>query len=363
MGAQTINKPTNGFKLADGIKSIFSTDKSQDKSREEYILKPTEIQAEQETFEESISRQKSEIDRMEQSVEVEVAKIQTKKIAKIRKNKAKRKTLSEWVTIAKTKFSESFEKHKSLFVIEILLFCASIFFHAKSFEVFLGIFLSGSYSIVIATLALLIAIGLETLAVALYSEYKDALANSIYFVSLSTILGMGLYQYSQGQSVTIAAWRTGLGSIMLIGLYVTARAIREMDFWGSRKNFNELPKVYRKEINNLLEKILTEHRNGNENFRGNFRDLTKVYNLKSASLEKLLVRKSMREKKFIAELPARRRDKAKIAKAQKESKRVERAYNYEKDKADLPTQNFQEKDINKFTGTEEIKSKIIVGLN
>ena len=308
MGATTTNKPTNGFHLADGIKNIFSTDKSQDKSREEYILKPTEIQAEQETFEESISRQKSEIDRMEQSVEVEVAKIQTKKIAKIRKNKAKRKTLSEWVTIAKTKFSESFEKHKSLFVIEILLFCASIFFHAKSFEVFLGIFLSGSYSIVIATLALLIAIGLETLAVALYSEYKDALANSIYFVSLSTIIGMGVYQYTQGQTVTIAAWRTGLGSIMLIGLYVTARAIREKDFWGSRKNFNELPAVYRKEINNLLEKILTEHKNGNESYRGNFKDILKCYNLKSASLEKILVRKFMREKIYISELLARRRD-------------------------------------------------------
>jgi hypothetical protein len=228
------------------------------------------------------------------------------------------------------------------------LFCASIFFHAKSFEVFLGIFLSGSYSIVIATLALLIAIGLETLAVALYSEYKDALANSIYFVSLSTILGMGVYQYSQGQSITVAAWRTGLGSIMLIGLYVTARAIREMDFWGSRKNFNELPAVFRKEINTLLEKILSEHKNGNDSFRGNFKDILKTYNLKSASLEKLLVRKGMREKIFIAELPARRRDKKKIARTKK---------------AELPTQNFTEKDINKFNEAGEIKSKIIVGLN
>ena len=348
MGATTTNKPTNGFHLADGIKNMFSSDKSQDKSREEYILKPTEIQPEQETFEESIDRQKQEIDRLEKTVDVEVAKIQTKKIAKIRKNKAKRKTFSEWVTIAKTKFSESFEKHKSLFVIEILLFFASIFFHAKSFEVFLNIFLVGSYPIVVATLALLIAIGLETLAVALYTEYKDTLANSIYTVSLSTIIFMGVYQFSQGQSVTIAAWRTGLGSIMLIGLYVTARAIREMDFWGSRKAFNELPKVYRKEINNLLEKILTEHRNGNESFRGNFKDILKTYNLKSASLEKLLVRKNMREKKYLQEIPPRRRDKNKIARTKK---------------AELPTNNFVEKDINKFTGNDEIKSKIIVGLN
>ena len=347
--AQTLTPPkTNGFKLADGIKNIFSTDKGHDKSSEQYVLNPTEINKEVETFEQSIDRQKEEIDRLEKTVDVEVAKIQTKKIAKIRKNKAKRKTLSEWVTIAKTKFSESFEKHKSLFVIEILLFCASIFFHAKSFEVFLGIFLSGSYSIVISTLALLIAIGLETLAVALYSEYKDALANSIYFVSLSTILGMGVYQYSQGQSITVAAWRTGLGSIMLIGLYVTARAIREMDFWGSRKNFNELPAVFRKEINTLLEKILSEHKNGNDSFRGNFKDILKTYNLKSASLEKLLVRKGMREKIFIAELPARRRDKKKIARTKK---------------AELPTQNFTEKDINKFNEAGEIKSKIIVGLN
>ena len=56
----------------------------------------------------------------------------------------------------------------------------------------------------------------------------------------------------------------------------------------------------------------------------------------------------MREKKYIAELPARRRDKNKIARTKK---------------ADLPTQNFQEKDINKFNSTDEIKSKIIVGVN
>ena len=72
----------------------------------------------------------------------------------------------------------------------------------------------------------------------------------------------------------------------------------------------------------------------------------------------------MREKKYIAELPARRRDKNKIARTKKESKRVERAYAYEKDKAkaDLPTNNFVEKDIDKFSGNE-IKSKIIVGVN
>jgi hypothetical protein len=52
MGAtNTINKPTNGFKLADGIKNIFSTDKGHDKSSEQYILNPTEIIQEQETFE------------------------------------------------------------------------------------------------------------------------------------------------------------------------------------------------------------------------------------------------------------------------------------------------------------------------
>jgi hypothetical protein len=96
MGAtNTINKPTNGFKLADGIKNIFSTDKGHDKSSEQYILNPTEIIQEQETFEQSIDRQKEEIDRLEKTVDVEVAKIQTKKIAKIRKNKAKTKNISQ----------------------------------------------------------------------------------------------------------------------------------------------------------------------------------------------------------------------------------------------------------------------------
>lgn len=52
---------------------------------------------------------------------------------------------------------------------------------------------------------------------------------------------------------------------------------------------------------------------------GNFRDLCKVYNLKSASLEKLLVRKSMREKKYIAELPPADTTKNKIVERKKQS--------------------------------------------
>ena len=85
--AQTLTPPkTNGFKLADGIKNMFSSDKENDKSSEQYVLNPTELQPEQETFEESIDRQKQEIDRLENS-RCRSRKIQTKKIAKIRKTR------------------------------------------------------------------------------------------------------------------------------------------------------------------------------------------------------------------------------------------------------------------------------------
>ena len=355
----TTAQKTNGFKLADGIKNIFSSDKGNtDKASEQYVLNPTDIHPENvETFEEQIDRKKLEIERMGVELEVEVAEIEHKKKSKIHKEKAKRKTFKEWMTIWKTRISANFEEHKSLYVISVLLFAASVFFHSKSFEVFLAIFLPTLFPVILFSLALLISLGLEGLATSLYSEYKDSLANSIYALSFTIILGMGFYQYTLGQSVTIAAWRTGLGSISLIGLYVSHRAMREKEFWKSRKKFNELPKVFRKEINNLLEKLLSEHKAGNTDYRLNFKDLLKTYNLQSSSLEKLLVRKGLREKKYFKELPVRRREKNKIVKAQKETKRVERAYAYEKDKTDLSEQTQKEKE---YVEKPILQSKIIL---
>ena len=338
---------TNGFKIADGIKNMFSSDKGNtDKASEQYILKPTDLHPENvETFEESIDRKKIEIDRLGQELEIEVAQIEIKKKSKIRKNKAKRKTFSEWMTILKTLFSAKFEEHKAIFVISVLLFLASSFIHAKSFQVFLAIFLPDVYPAVLFVVSILISLSLEGLATSLYEEYQDRLANSIYALSFSVIVGMGVYQYSLGQDLAIALWRTGLGVITLSGLYASHSAMRSKEFFKSRKKFNELPKVFRKEINSQLETLLSEHKAGNIDHRINFKDLLKCYNLRSESLEKLLVRKGLREKKYFKELPVRRREKNKIARTKKESKRVE-------------------KDIDKTQNpTSEIKSKIIVGVN
>lgn len=355
----TTAQKTNGFKLADGIKNIFSSDKGNtDKASEQYVLNPTDIHPENvETFEEQIDRKKLEIERMGVELEVEVAEIEHKKKSKIHKEKAKRKTFKEWMLILKTLFSKKFEEHKAIFVISVLLFIASSFIHAKSFQVFLAIFLPDVFPAVLFVVSILISLSLEGLATSLYEEYQDKLANSIYALSFSVIVGMGVYQYSLGQDLAIALWRTGLGVITLSGLYASHAAMRSKEFWKNRKKFNELPKVFRKEINTLLEKVLSEHKAGNTDFRLNFKDLLKTYNLQSASLEKLLVRKGLREKKYFKELPVRRREKNKIVKAQKETKRVERAYAYEKDKTDLSEQTQKEKE---YVEKPILQSKIIL---
>jgi len=317
---------TNGFKLADGIKNIFSSDKGNtDKASEQYVLKPSDIHPENvETFEESIDRKKLEIERMGVELEVKVAEIEHKKKSKIHTEKAKRKTFKEWMLILKTLFSKKFEEHKAIFVISVLLFIASSFIHAKSFQVFLTIFLPDVSPSVLFVVSILISLSLEGLATSLYEEYQDKLANSIYALSFAVIVGMGVYQYSLGQDLAIALWRTGLGVITLSGLYASHSAMRSKEFWKNRKKFNELPKVFRKEINTLLEKVLSEHKAGNTDYRLNFKDLLKTYNLQSASLEKLLVRKGLREKKYFKELPVRRREKNKISKVKvKQSEQVE----------------------------------------
>ena len=291
------------------INGIFR--KEQDKAAAEYVLNPETHPENTETFEESLDRKKMELDRMELELELEVAEIQHKKLSRIKKSKAKTRTLREWFLVLKTIFSRKFEQHKAIFAISVLLFIASSFIHAKSFQVFLGIFLPDVWPALLLTVSILISLALEGLGTALYEEYNDGLAHGIYFVSLSVIVGMGVYQYSLGQSVSVAVWRTALGCITLAGLYASHAAMRKKEFWASRKDFNSLPRTYRKEINSLLEKLLSEHRSGNAEYRLNFKDMLKTYNLKSASFEKLLVRKGVRQKKFFQELPARRREKKK----------------------------------------------------
>lgn len=298
MGATTQNKPTNGFKLAD-ITNMFKGET--DKASSEYKLNPSEPIQEpmkEESFEEIIDKKKIEIERMETELEVDVAEIEIKKRAKIQKRKAKRKTFREWLIVAKTTFSEKLEKHKSIFLISVLLFFASVGFHTLSFEVFIRIFLPTLFTSIVLILALLISLGLEGLATSLYAEYKDTLAHSIYLLSFSVIVGMGYRQYSLGQDVQIAVWRTILGSISLIGLYACHSAIRSKEFWESRKDFNDLPRNFRKQINSLFEKVVSEHKAGNTDYRLNHKDICKTWNCKSSSLEKLEIRHGIRDKKI-----------------------------------------------------------------
>lgn len=318
MAQTTINKPTNG-KPFDKLKSFFVVDKTNDKSSAEYVLNPIEHpENDIETFEESIEKQKLSIDRMHQSLEVEVAEIEVKKLAKIKKAKAKRRTFKEWVTVIKTLFSHKFEKFKAIFAISILLFVASSYLHAKTFEIFLGIFLPTTSPIILFTMAILISLALEGLATSLYEDYHTNLAHAIYFLSFGVIIGVGAYQYYLGSDIVIASWRTGLGVITLSGLYVSHRSMRTKEFWEFRKTWEQLPAVFRRELNGLFEKVLSEHKAGNTDFRLNHRDICRTYNLKSSELDKILTRKGIRSKQYVAQLPARRSEKNKARKAKEQ---------------------------------------------
>lgn len=303
--------------ILEKLNGVFN--KHSDKASSEYILNPKEhpenVETIQDNHEAELRTKEDELRKKQEFLEIELAELEHNKTAKIKKEKAKRKTLKEWYLILKLLFSQKFEKHKAIFGISVLLFVASVFLHAKSFEVFLGIFLPSTNPTILFIISCLFALAMEGLATSLYESYEDKLAYGIYFVSLAVIVGMGFYEYSKGTSVVISAWRTGLGSLALIGLFASHKAMRTKDFWESRKTFPQLPKVYRKEINSLLEKLVSEHKAGNVDYKLNFKDILKTYNLKSADFEKLLVRKGLRAKKYFHELPARRREKNRNRKA------------------------------------------------
>ena len=292
-----------------GIKSKFNLNPSRDKSREEYVLNPSEHpENEVDPHEEEIRIREEELRKKSELLEIELAQLEHNKTAKIKKQKAKRLNLIEWIQTAKLKFSEKMSKHKGIFMISALLFAASVFLHGKSFEIFLSIFLPSLHPIVLFVLGILFALSLEGLATNLYESYEDNLAHSIYAVSLLVIVSMGVYEYIQGKSIIVSIFRTIIGSLSLIGLYAGHRAMRSTEFWQSRKEFKNLPRAYRKEINSLLERLLEDHKNGIET-RLDFKDFLKTYNLKSASFEKVIIRKGLRSNKFFKQLPARRRVK------------------------------------------------------
>ena len=214
----------------------------------------------------------------------------------------------EWIETVKLAFSEKLSTHKNIFTISVLLFFASVFFHGKSFQIFLEIFLPDVNQWFLLFLGILFALGLESLGTSLYESYEDNLSHSIYAVSLMTIVSMGVYEYSTGKSVMVAVFRSVIGSLALIGLYASHRAMRSKDWVKSRREFKHLPRSYRREINTLLERLLEDHKQGVEN-RLSFRDLIRTYNLKSASFEKVLIRKGLFNAKFFKQLPARRKSK------------------------------------------------------
>lgn len=312
--------------LTQTIKNLF-TPSEMDKSQETYVLNPDNhpdnhsenIEREEPTHEQILRLKEETLKQKEELLEVEVASLEHSKKARIKKEKARRKTLAEWIEIAKIGFSEKLEKHKAIFGISIALFLVSVFVHGLSFKVFLAIFFPTLSPELLLLIALLVALSLEGLATALYEGYHNNLAYSIYFVSLLTIISMGFYEYANGQSLLISGFRTVIGSLTLIGLFASHKAMRDKDFWDTRKTFSQLPKVYRVEINDLLEKALAEHKNGNTDFRLNFKDMLKTYNLRSPDFEKLLIRKGVRSKNYFQELPPRRRQKDKAKKQAKKT--------------------------------------------
>ena len=295
-------------KLLDKINGFKIFNSQEDKASQDYVLNPSSHpENEIDSHEEKVKLKEIELQKKQELLEIELANLEHSKTAKIKKQKAKRKNLKEWFQVLKLIFSEKFEKHKAIFGISVLLFIASVFLHAKSFEVFLKIFLPSSSANLLFTISILFALSMEGLATSLFEAYEDKLSYSIYFVSLIVIVSMGYYEYVIGKPLSIAVWRSGLGSLSLIGLFASHRAMRTKEFWSNRKSFEKLPRSYRKEINSLLENLLAEQKTGNSDHRLNFKDILKTYNLKSPSFEKLLVRKGMRLKKYFQELPARRR--------------------------------------------------------
>ncbi|MCB1177829.1 MAG: hypothetical protein KDK36_09645 [Leptospiraceae bacterium] len=295
-------------KLLDKINGFKIFNPKEDKGSQEYVLNPNNHPENSiDPHEEKVKLKEIELQKKQELLEIELANLEHSKTAKIKKQKAKRKNLKEWFQVLKLIFSEKFEKHKAIFGISVLLFIASVFLHAKSFEVFLKIFLPSSSANLLFTISILFALSMEGLATSLFEAYEDKLSYSIYFVSLIVIVSMGYYEYVIGKPLSIAVWRSGLGSLSLIGLFASHRAMRTKEFWSNRKSFEKLPRSYRKEINSLLENLLAEQKTGNSDHRLNFKDILKTYNLKSPSFEKLLVRKGMRLKKYFQELPARRR--------------------------------------------------------
>lgn len=283
--------------------------KQSDKASSDYVLNPRIEDSPQIPVIDN-----SDLIQKESLLELELAELELKKTSKIRKEKAKRKNLLEWLQTIRNIFSAKFEKHKGIFLISVLLFFASSFLHSKSFQIFLGIFLPETNQTLLFAVSLLISLALEGLATSLFESYEDNLSYAVYFVSACVIASMGFYEYSIGKPVFIAGWRTGLGLITLLGLFFSHKAMRSIEFFQSRKTFEKLPRTYRKEINTLLENLLAEHHKGNKEHRLDFRSLTRTYNVKSASLEKHLVRRGVYNKKYMKQLPAKRRTAKKFLK-------------------------------------------------
>ena len=125
-----------------GIKSKLNWSPSMDKTREEYILNPSEHpENELDSHEEELKIREEELRKKSELLELELAQLTHNKTAKIKKQKAKRLNFVEWIETVKLAFSEKLSTHKNIFTISVLLFFASVFFHGKSFQIFLEIFL------------------------------------------------------------------------------------------------------------------------------------------------------------------------------------------------------------------------------
>lgn len=187
----------------------------------------------------------------------------------------------------------------------LLLFGACVI-HSLSTVSILELFFSDVNTVLLYSVAVAIAIGLEALSIYLFSEYNDRLSHIVSSVSILMILGVSFNEYyTNDKALYSSLLRAFLGSIFLIGSLTVASNIRSLESSKKRIKFEHLPRAKRKELLKTLSEI-------SENNRLNYRDLLNCYKVTSTSLRDLCIKKGIYHSKYFAQMPAKRNRKNKV---------------------------------------------------
>ena len=246
-----------------------------------------------------------ETDSYTSDIERKAERAKAKKMARIKMKAARIYGVIDQIRLAYYNAMETFSKHRAAVLFMVVLLAGAVILHGISTRTVLNVFFPAMNPYLLLSMGMMIALGLESLSVFLYSKHSDFLSHFISAFSLFMILGIAVWEYLEhGTSIYNSGLRGLFGSVFLVGALAIVHHIRSLEDSKKRIKYEWHTWTIKRAIDKALLSASPES-------PANWQDLCNVFKITSTSLRDRAVKLGVYSHANFKQFPKRRNRRVK----------------------------------------------------